>query len=199
MELISLLPSEIAKGDVVKVELNPGRGETDRAILIVTPGGSVLEHSHAGDKSELYIELVIPDGIGDEMGRIQPAGEKTHMERVEMAMKLTDVAGLNSPTRKLTHGIGESSKPQIILAIKKSQDPGAWEDLNKLQQLGNLNVNAIYSGPNIQICSNGQILKFELDCKSFTLYGGENGANEFKTLSGLQRGRTSPQQPEIIM
>lgn len=113
-KIYELLPENIGR-DVIKINLDKGKNENARVILFVPKGGCVFPHSHASNKnkdSEVYIDLlkILKQGI----------------KNIETPV----VAGSNSPTDTLEHEIINSEEPQIILAIKKTQDKGEWDEFN---------------------------------------------------------------------
>ena len=111
MSKISLLPKNVGE-KVIKIALSPGNGEAEKAILFVTKGGCIWEHSHEEGKnpnSERYTHLLREGKIGIN----------------------TAVAGNNSPTNRKIHGIvRDKDYPQISLATKKGQEEGEWEDFS---------------------------------------------------------------------
>lgn len=114
----NLLPETIGKL-VIEITLNPDQksGETARKILYVVAAGSINEHSHDvkdNPDSEVYIDLMDIVAHGTKQMQTKP-----------------EVAGSNSPTGKLMHGIESSYKPQVFLAIKKGQKQGAWKDFER--------------------------------------------------------------------
>ena len=111
----TLLPDKIAN-KVIKVQLNSDESETARAILIIPAGSEVYDHSHEKDKnpdSEVYINLLEMLNLG-----------------IDNINQLPEVAGSNSPTKTIEHGIHQSSDSKVILAIKKGQEEGLWNNLN---------------------------------------------------------------------
>lgn len=115
---ISLLPAE--KGiNVIKVTLEPRQGETECALLYLprrskdNPEGSqVKKHKHQDDE-EVYVPLhkIKSDDYG--------------FMRLEHKPQ---IAGKNSPTGQIEHGIEPSNEPQVYLAIKRNSQPHAWQD-----------------------------------------------------------------------
>ena len=167
----TLLPDTIGE-NVIKIELYPDKDETARAILFVTKGGQVFNHTHNGTKnldSEVYINL--------------------------LNVQTREVAGDNSPTKKIEHSIEKSEKPQIILAIKKGQTPGEWDEFKKDFEeyfYGNLDVDVQpYGNNSIKITVKGvkENIIINLETNSVVYSDGIN--QEFVTLEGLLRKRTS--------
>lgn len=133
---ISLLPEEITNGAVLKIPLNTlkilnmsqrdqeVKLETARCVLYVPRGSSVKVHSHAMDENP-DAEDKNPDSEGYfDLLDISANGMKN-------MQNLPKVAGNNSPTGLLKHGIEVSNQPQVYLAIKKGQTAGQWDGLVK--------------------------------------------------------------------
>lgn len=118
----SLLPSDISE-KVIKVDLDQAYNETARSLLIVTPNGSIKEHTHQegyrpdGRKidSEIYIDLLDYAVNGPDKMKNKP-----------------EVAGSNSPTGRLQHSVEPSQQARVILAIKRGQLGHEWQDLANL-------------------------------------------------------------------
>ena len=142
----TLLPKELGE-KVIKINLTTDKGEISRELLFVTKGGFIKEHSHAGEKqpSESYFDLIDYAENGAENMQHKP-----------------EVAGVNSPTGLLQHGIEQSNQPRVILAIKKDQSSKAWEGFDNLDEfLENCNV------------------RFTFDKKSGEFFFMSRGLNEF--------------------
>lgn len=146
----TLLPNIIGE-KVIKItlECDKAAAETARAVLFVTPGGFVKEHSHQigqNPDSEVYINLFNIVNQGTSKVNIKP-----------------EVAGSNSPTGKLKHSIEKSNRPQIYLAIKKGQNKEAWQTFSNdfEEYLQNLHFGCSVYGNQLSIFSNGNPKKKE--------------------------------------
>ena len=161
----TLLPDTIGE-NVIKIQLNPNKDETARAILFVTKGGQVYNHTHSGTKnldSEVYINLL---NVG-----------------------VREVAGDNSPTKRIEHSIEKSDKPQIILAIKKGQAPGEWDSFKKDFEeyfYGDLDVDVQpYGNNSIKITVKGEKESIIINLKTNSVLYSDEINQEFVTLEGL--------------
>ena len=165
---------------VIKITLDESKSENARVILYVTEGGYVYPHSHdktQNPDSEVYIDLlkILQDGIED-------------------LTELPEVAGSNSPTEQLRHGIVVSYHPQIVLAIKKGQEQGIWDDFNNdfASFFQSLCFTVKQDGDKITITSNAngerkESITINIKSKSVTYFNGIE--QEFVTLNGLQNAR----------
>lgn len=120
MESHCSLLSEKLGENIIQIVLNcdEKNGETGREIYFVAPGGFVKKHSHAANRnldSEVYINILDIMQYGVKNLKILP-----------------EVAGNNSPTKRLEHSIEKSTRPQVYLVIKKAQfNVKAWDQLNQ--------------------------------------------------------------------
>lgn len=143
-EIISVLPDKLGR-QVVKITLEPNRdlGETARAVLIVY--GEVIEHSHAVDKnqeSEMYFSVT------------------ENIQKGIMGMQIPKIAGENSPTGLKEHA---AKGFQIILATKKGQQPGLWQDFSEgfVQYSNKMRFGCSKTGDQFNLISLGLLEKEE--------------------------------------
>lgn len=143
-EVFSVLPDRLGQ-QVVKVTLEPNKdlGETARAVLIVY--GKVIGHSHGISdnlESEMYLNMteMVQKGI--------------------MEMQTPEIAGENSPTGLKEHS---ASGFQIILATKKGQEPGLWQDCSKdfVQYSNKMRFGCSKTGDKFNLISLGSLEKEE--------------------------------------
>lgn len=143
-EIISVLPDKLGR-QVVKITLEPNKdlGETARAVLIVY--GQVFEHSHGindNPESEMYLDVT------------------ENIQKGITKMQIPKIAGENSPTELKEH----SAKGfQIILATKKGQAPGLWQDFSKdfVQYSNKMRFGCSKTGDKFNLISLGSLEKEE--------------------------------------
>lgn len=173
-----LLPHKIGNG-VIKISLDKSPSENARVILFVPQNGCVYEHSHDQNDnpdSEVYIDL---------------------LQMIKSEDKdVPEIAGSNSPTGTTKHSIGKKEEPQIILAIKKGQEKGIWEDLKSdfRKYFQELDVTCQQNEDTITITSGGTGEKKEvvtINTKRNSVIYFSQEQQEFVTLEGLQKGEVT--------
>ena len=182
MSKIVLLPNNIGE-KVIKVVLSKN-GESERALLFVPKGGCIYEHSHKegeNPNSEAYIHLLNRGDIVKENAN-------------------TAVAGYNSPTNRTIHGVvRDKDYPQIILAYKKGQERGAWEETySNLNNLGVI-VKKIEDGKiKIENKTATNTESIIIDTVSNTVLYSDGNTQEFDTLDNLSKkvNNTTKKQKE---
>ena len=128
--------------------------ENARAILFLPAEGQVIGHSHDED-SEIYVNLTrVTDGINQDVSLkgkslrqvlaiIEDYNCPNNIRQgfYELLKSSSRVAGKNSPTHEIQHGIAKSANPQVYLAIKKGPEAGKWDQLesNIFEFFKNLN------------------------------------------------------------
>lgn len=139
---ISFLSSTKGK-NVIKCDLQKGNEENARAILYLPVDSMVDEHSHKED-SEVYInilkimQLINHDetlkgySLKEVFKIIEDYGCPIHIRNWFQSLLASSikVAGKNSPTGDLSHGIDKSRNPQIYLTIKKGLEEKNWDQFN---------------------------------------------------------------------
>ena len=161
---ISVLSAELGQY-VVKVTLEPNKAlsETDRVILIVLKGGQVFKHPHT-----LAKQNTSPTEGNPSLVKGNPSSELyTFINNwIRMGvdkMPIPEVAGENSPTGLTEHAIGVANETQVILAIKKGQEPGLWQTFsqNPRKYLQNMGFGCSLVGCKLNMISRGSDEKDE--------------------------------------
>ena len=183
-ERCTLLSETIGK-EVIKTTLDKSESENARVILYITKGGCIYSHSHdktQNPDSEVYIDLL-----------------KIFEKGVYNLTELPEIAGSNSPTSKLEHSIEQRNYPQIILAIKKGQEQGIWDNFSNdfVRYFQSLGVTVKQNGDKIRITSNAngtreEVITINIKTKTITYFNGIE--QEFVSLDSLQNPRNSEQE-----